>query len=452
MVIQYLIQVFGGFTQFYQNIGLIIYNYFITYSRPILDTIHNVFYNGFYVLLTVTIFLTSLFLAISLYVLFKKKEKEQTINEKNLPNVTIQIPTYNELAALNCAKRCLEFDYPKEKLQIIIGDDSSDKSISKKIDNFASKYSEMLLVTRRGSNIGFKPGNLNHMLKFTKGEYIVIFDSDFLPEKDFLKRIVAPFSKDKNVAAVQARWEIKNFSQNTYSVVGGIIPMISHQIALPFLKYFKSNGFIAGSAECIRKKDLLELGGWQEGSLTEDIDYSLRLTAANKKIVYLETLKCECEAPFTLKDVSRQQMRWAYGVIKAFKKHFTSILFNKKVTIKTSVNMYLLVLGYVVTLLFFSLSVFGFFSIISAKPEPIQWGKLFFEMARNFLWTSGFLLSSVITIALSRNLKEAPRTIFASLTVGIVVIFKVTIGIFKALFNRPMNWFMLEKNGNKVKA
>ena len=451
MGIQFIQTILTNMGLFYEKIGVFIYNYFINYSRPILDVIHNIFYNGFYVLLAITILLTLSFLFIAIYVLFKRKEKETLVKDKDLPFVTIQIPTYNELAALNCAKRCLNFDYPKDKYQIIIGDDSSDKYISKKIDSFASKYKETILVTRRGSNVGYKPGNLNHMLKFTKGEYIVIFDSDFLPEKDFLKRIVSPLVLDNEVSAVQARWVIKNFSQNSYSIVGGIIPMLTHHIGLPFLKYFKSNGFIAGSAECIRKKDLISLGGWQEGSLTEDIEFSLRLTTENKKIVYLENLTCECEAPFTLKDVTLQQMRWAYGVIKAFKKHFKSLLFSTKVSFRKSLNAILLVLGYAVTLLFFSLTVFGFFSIISAKPEPIQWGKMIFEMGRNFLWTSGFLLSSVITIALSKNLKEAPRTIFASLTIGFIVIFKVTLGVFKAIFNRPMNWFMLEKNGNKTR-
>ncbi len=450
MAIQYIQQIITNIILFYEQLGTIVYNYFINYSRLILDVIHLVFYRGFYVLLVFTIFLTTLFLLIALYVFFKKKEKEGKSDNKEFPFITVQIPTYNEIAALNCAERCLRFDYPKDKYQIIIGDDSSDKDVSEKIDSFALRYKENVIVTRRGSNVGFKPGNLNYMLKFTKGEYIVIFDSDFLPNENFLREIIIPFLKNKDVAAVQARWIIKNFSQNMYSVVGGIIPMLSHQLALPFLKYFKSNGFIAGSAEAIRKKDLIELGGWQEGSLTEDIDYSLRLTAANKKIVYLENLHCECEAPFTLKDVSRQQMRWAYGVIKAFKKHLNSIVFNNNVSFKTSLNAYLLVLGYAVTLLFFSLSVFGVFSIISAKPEPILWGKLFFEMGRNFLWTSGFLISSVITISLSKNIKEIPRTVFASLTVGLVVIFKVTLGIFKALFNRPMNWYMLEKNGNKT--
>ena len=104
------------------------------------------------------------------------------------PNITVQIPTYNEIAALNCAERCLKFEYPKEHLQIIIGDDSDDPLISKRIDEFASLNSQ-IEISRRGTNNGYKPGNLNAMLKKSRGDYILIFDSDFLPKRDFLAKL-----------------------------------------------------------------------------------------------------------------------------------------------------------------------------------------------------------------------------------------------------------------------
>ena len=105
------------------------------------------------------------------------------------------------------------------------------------IKNIKSKISGEILFDENLSkhswfNIGglakviFKPGNLNHMLKFTKGEYIVVFDSDFLPEKDFLKRIIAPFIHNNKIDAVQARWRIKNFSQNINLLPRNILEII----------------------------------------------------------------------------------------------------------------------------------------------------------------------------------------------------------------------------------
>ena len=90
----------------------------------------------------------------------RPKKRKSLINP---PSITVQIPTYNEIAALNCAERCLNFEYPKEHLQIIIGDDSDDPLISKRIDKFASLNSQ-IEISRRGTNNGYKPGNLNAML------------------------------------------------------------------------------------------------------------------------------------------------------------------------------------------------------------------------------------------------------------------------------------------------
>jgi len=390
-----------------------------------------------------------MYLLMGIVLMFRKtKQREKPAPKSKLPFVTIQIPTFNELAALNCAKKCLNLDYPKNKFEILIGDDSSDKLVSKEINTFAKKHVRVK-VTRRGSNIGFKPGNLNHMLKFTKGQYIVIFDSDFLPEKDFLKRIIAPFVHDESVSTVQARWITKNFSQNLVSIIGGTIPLLTHYLGMPFLNLIKGNTFIAGSAEAIKKSDLIEQGGWTSGSLTEDIEYSLRLTKAGKKMIYLENLHCECEAPFTIKDLGKQQKRWAYGVVSAIKKHFFNIIKNNRISFNNKFNMFLLLSGYVVTFLFFLLGVLGMLSIITHRPEAINWTKLVSETTLNILLTSGFLATMLIVLMLGNKAKESFKLILASFTVGMFVIFLVTEGIFKAILDRPMHWFMLTKKGNE---
>lgn len=305
-------------------------------------------------------------------------------------------------------------------------------------------------ITRRGLNIGFKPGNLNHMLKYTKGEYIVVFDSDFLPKKDFLRRIIAPFVHNRDVHAVQSKWVINNFSQNFSSLLGGIIPMFSHHLGLPFLNFIKGNAFIAGSAEAIRKETLIELGGWKSGALTEDIEYSFRLTRAGKKIVYLENLPCACEAPFTAKDLCKQQMRWAYGVITALRTHLIPILKNKKIPFSWKINPPLLLSGYLVTFYFFLLFVFAGIALLTHEPEPIQWGIFFSKTLVNVLLTSGFLLTSAIILQRLKRIRDIPKAVVASFSVGLLVVYNVSKGVLKAIFNRPMHWFMLSKNGNRT--
>ena len=130
----------GSLESVYTFFGDFVYNFFSLYSREILNTLHFVFKNLFDILLYITIFLTFIHFFMAFIVSFKKSNSEKSINDSDLPNVTIQIPTYNEIAALNCAKKCLEFDYPKNKYQIIIGDDSSNKESLNKINSFASLY------------------------------------------------------------------------------------------------------------------------------------------------------------------------------------------------------------------------------------------------------------------------------------------------------------------------
>jgi cellulose synthase/poly-beta-1,6-N-acetylglucosamine synthase-like glycosyltransferase len=450
MIKEVVIRLSESYFDLFNLIGDKIYIFYLDYSRPILNVINTIFRSSFNVFLLITTILALFFVAMSIYVSVKRrKEKKFILEAGEEPTVTIQIPTYNELAALNCARRCLNFDYPKEKMQIIIGDDSSDKEVSLKINEFAKEYDGRILVTRRGKNIGFKPGNLNHMLKYTTGEIIVIFDSDFLPEKDFLKRIVAPYTKT-DVSVVQARWKIDNYDQNIYSILGGTISFLCHQITLPFMSSFGGNTFLCGSAESIRRKDLLEVGGWKSGSLTEDIECSLRLHKAGKTLMYMPDLTCKCEAPYNFRDLCKQQMRWAYGVIAAVKEHFTGIFLSRKVSLKNKFSVGIFASGYGFSWLIVILSILGFLAVITEEPAAIDWPKFISETLRNIAWTAGVLIASVFALYHEKKIKDVHKVVLGSLSIGLAVVVYVNIGIYKAITGRPMQWFILDKIGNKV--
>ena len=328
-------------------------------SRPILDFFHNFFDILFYIFLFITFFFSLVYLYMSIRVMLsKKKEQKKVINPLKAPEVTVQIPTYNELAAIRCAKKCLDFDYPRDKYTIMIGDDSDNSDISETIQEFADKH-DNVQVTRRGHNLGFKPGNLNYMLSKTKGDIIVIFDSDFIPEKDFLKRIVTPFIEHQNISAVQARWKFIDRNKNLTTILGSTIGTLFHFICLPFINTYTKISFLCGSAEAIRKKDLIKLGGWRSGSFTEDIEFSLRLLKNGKKILYLEELECAGEVPHHAKDLYKQQMRWAYGVISSFKDHFTSIAKTTKINFKEKFFIWFFCSGYFLSFLLMLLFLTG---------------------------------------------------------------------------------------------
>ena len=342
-------------------------------GRKILDALHIIFDSIFNVLLVITILISFLYIVMILYTILKKhKKKEEMEINGDLPFVTVQIPTFNELVAIRCAKSCLNFNYPKDKYEILIGDDSNDKEVSKKLAEFARQHSLVKLI-KRESNRGYKPGNLNNMLKHSKGEILVIFDSDFVPQEDFLSRIVKPFMRDKDVAGVQARWKLINANQNMISVLGATIVSTCHQITIPFMYNGRKITFLCGSAEAIRKNVLIELGGWENGNLTEDIEFSLRLLENGYKIEYLDDLECDSEVPYTLKDLYKQQMRWAYGVIYSWKKHFFDIWKSKHLNFIDKFYMGgIFCSGYLISVLLAGLFITGTLSFITHKPAPIQ--------------------------------------------------------------------------------
>ena len=403
----------------------------------------------FKILLAITIILSFIYITLALWTMIIKifNEDKKELRKAITPSVTVQIPTYNELAAINCAKKCLQFDYPKNKYEIIIGDDSKDKNISEQIGKFAKEHN--IQVTTRGNNIGYKAGNLNHMLKFSKGEIIVIFDSDYLPEKNFLKEIVQPFS-DQKVAGVQARWDFTNPNQNLVTTLALSIVAGIHYIVLPFMYRKRKMAFLCGSAEAVRKETLTKLGGWKSGSHTEDIDYSLRLLKNKYRIIYLENLKCKGELPYIPKDLYRQQMRWAYGVTTNFKQHEKDILLNKKIPIKDKLAISFVYSGYLMTSLFVALFITGTISIITNQIGPINIIEFISKTSTNILLSSGILITSSIAFIESRNHKFIPHLITSALTYALVVAYYVSKGIIRAVLNKPMQWYLVSKQGNAI--
>ncbi|MBI2142028.1 glycosyltransferase [Candidatus Woesearchaeota archaeon] len=425
--------------------------FFVQYNsmgRQILDAIHNVFEGLFNALLIVAFALSLLYISMSIYVILKKHRKQEK-GTVWTPYVTVQIPTFNELVALRCAESCLNFDYPKEKYEVLIGDDSNKPEISMEIDNFAA--TRAVKVLRRGENTGYKAGNLNNMLKHSKGEIIVIFDSDFVPPKDFLARIVEPFAKDSSIGGVQARWKFMNSNQNLVSVLGATIVEVFHRITMPFVFSRRRISFLCGSAEAVRKDTLIKLGGWENGNLTEDIEYSLRLMKSGYRIEYMEDLECDSEVPYKPKDLYRQQMRWAYGVVYSYKKHAKSIYSAKKINTEDKLYISLVCSGYLLTILLAGLFITGTMSIVTHKPEPIDLGKFFFFTTRNIAMTGGLIIASLIAVLKAKKANQIAKMLIASFSYGLIVAYHVNIGIYKALLNRPMKWYMLSKGSDQIK-
>lgn len=408
--------------------------------------IHQTSFWIYNILLFPVIFFSIFFYFISINgIFFAKKKKNFARIKIEWPSVTIQIPTFNEPIALRCAERCLNLDYPDNKFEIIIGDDSTNPEISKLMNDFAKKHKK-IKITRRGSNKGFKAGNLNHMLKFSKGEMIVIFDSDFIPTKNFLKRVVRPFVEDGNVGCVQARWGFVNQKQNKISKFASGILMVYHRLIAPINNNLKVP-LLFGSGQAIRKDLIISLGGWQEGSLTEDVEFSLRILNSGHEIIYLDDLKVSGEVPFTLKGIKTQQKKWAYGNVKAFLDHYKSILFGNY-SFKQKFMLLMTLLGYISSLFLIMFIISGFVYFFTETPTPIDVYKFTVETSKTLLISSGFLVASLVALSKEKKLEMATSVISSALTTGFLVSLSVCNGVIKAFLGKKMNWSMIQKKGN----
>ncbi|MEA3254899.1 MAG: glycosyltransferase [Candidatus Altiarchaeota archaeon] len=409
-----------------------------------IHSISFILYNTF--LIPVTFFSFIYYIVALRGILSKEENAVFSMGEIKWPKVTIQIPTFNEPVAIRCAESCLNFDYPKDKYEIILGDDGTDAGVSKAIDDFA-RGNERVKVTRRGHNKGFKAGNLNHMLKFSEGEIIVIFDSDFTAPKNFLRRVVRPFMEDGNVGCVQAEWDFLNEKTNYISKLSSTLLMFYYSLIVPINNKL-GVPFLFGSGEAVRKDVILKLGGWQEGSLTEDTEFSLRVFEEGHRIVYLNDVKVTGELPYTLVGLISQQRRWAYGNTRAFLDHSKSILFGRLSLLQKVMVTYTTSVGYLSNFFLLLFLVTGTLYFFSQPPAPIDIVKFISKTSEIILMTSGFLLGGVVALTKKNKSNILFPSLISVLTVGFLVSFSVCIGFFKAIFGKEMEWSAINKQGN----
>jgi len=260
----------------------------------------------------------------------KRVRSRVTPEVSEWPKVTIQLPIYNEKYVVKRLLECIaEFDYPQDKLQIQILDDSDDDTIEiidKALVELDIKFSVDLV--RRTDRVGFKAGALKEGLKTATGEFIAIFDSDFLPKKEFLKKSI-PYFQNKEIGVVQTRW---GFVNRDYSVLTSLqaFALDTHftieQAGRNFDDHFIN---FNGTAGIWRKECIFDAGNWEANTLTEDLDLSYRAQMKGWKFQYLQEERTPSELPVTILALKKQQFRWNKGGAQCFRKHL-SHLFGKK--------------------------------------------------------------------------------------------------------------------------
>ncbi|MFD2571621.1 cellulose synthase family protein [Spirosoma soli] len=273
---------------------------------------------------------------LSLIIIYLRTERKRraamlaadTLSPASLPRVTIQLPVYNELYVVErLIDTVVQLNYPKDKLDIQVLDDSTDETvdiIAARVNTYKRQGFDIEHV-RRPERKGFKAGALAYGLEFAKGEFIAIFDADFVPDPDFLLKTIPHFS-DPKVAIVQTRWEHLNedFSLLTQLQAFGLNAHFtieqSGRYAADFLANFNGTGGVW------RKVAIADAGGWQSDTLTEDLDLSYRAQLRGWKFVYREDVGSPAELPVAMNALKSQQYRWMKGAAECARKLFVKVL------------------------------------------------------------------------------------------------------------------------------
>jgi cellulose synthase/poly-beta-1,6-N-acetylglucosamine synthase-like glycosyltransferase len=283
------------------------------------------------------ILLFSLFQLQLAYYYIKSRRKKNTLFVKpempvQYPFVTIQLPIFNERYVVErLIENIVKIDYPYEKFEIQILDDSTDETsdiIKGLINEYANKQLKISYI-HRADRLGFKAGALKEGLKSSKGELIAIFDADFLPGPDFLLNTI-PFFSDEKIGAVQTRWGHlnKNYSLLTRLQAFALdVHFTIEQSGRNSKGYFI--GF-NGTSGVWRKTAILDAGNWEADTLTEDLDLSYRAQLKGWKLKYLENVITPGELPVDLNAIKTQQFRWMKGGVQ-------NLLKNSKKVIKAPI-------------------------------------------------------------------------------------------------------------------
>jgi cellulose synthase/poly-beta-1,6-N-acetylglucosamine synthase-like glycosyltransferase len=250
------------------------------------------------------------------------------ISNLDWPAVTVQLPVYNEVYVI---ERLLDavagLDYPAGKLQIQVLDDSTDETtglIRQKVQHYRERGVEIELV-RRPDRTGYKAGALAYGLERARGEFIAIFDADFLPAPDFLKRTLPAFTSPRT-GVVQTRWAHlnQNYSLLTQLQAFGLdahftIEQVGRNTGGHFINF-------NGTAGVWRKACIVDAGGWQADTLTEDLDLSYRAQLRGWEFRYLEQVEAPAELPAAMNALKSQQFRWTKGAAENARKNLWNVL------------------------------------------------------------------------------------------------------------------------------
>jgi cellulose synthase/poly-beta-1,6-N-acetylglucosamine synthase-like glycosyltransferase len=271
-------------------------------------------------------------LALSIVYLWHRRERPgeaPPLPENEWPAVVVQLPVYNERYVVErLVDAVSKLDYPHDRLVIQLLDDSTDETVKIAADAVerARQAGVQFEHIRRGTRAGYKAGALAYGLEKSDAQFVAIFDADFVPEADFLRRVIPYFSADERLGIIQTRWTHLNADDSPLTRAQALA-LDAHFVVEQTSR--NRGGLLSnfsGTAGVWRRTCIEDSGGWQHDTLSEDIDLSYRAQLKGWRLLYLPEVTTPAEIPSQIMAFKRQQARWATGTIQCLRKHGLSLL------------------------------------------------------------------------------------------------------------------------------
>lgn len=278
------------------------------------------------------------------------KRKKSVPPLDNWPFVTIQLPIYNEKYIVKRLLRAVtRLDYPADRLQIQVLDDSTDETahlVSKLVEEYKSRGVDIELI-HRANRQGYKAGALEQGLSSASGELIGIFDADFVPQPDWLKKTV-PLFQEQKLGCLQTRWGHTNRDYNSLTRAEALA--IDGHFVIEQTVRSENNLFLNfnGTAGLWRRACIEDAGGWEWDTLTEDLDLSYRAQMRGWRVGYIPSIVVPAELPSEVEAFKKQQFRWAKGSFQVVRKILPSVIEESGLPWHVRLMAFLHLTGYVV--------------------------------------------------------------------------------------------------------
>jgi cellulose synthase/poly-beta-1,6-N-acetylglucosamine synthase-like glycosyltransferase len=381
-------------------------------------------------------------LAAGLKCIPRRKQRERKgvrACEENMPSFSIIVPVKSEEKVVKrILNALLNLDYPLKKIEIIVVDDGSTDDTSKMCRDYVRCYPNQIRYLQRPTSKG-KPSALNYAFQHARGEIIATFDADNVPEPDTL-RIAAKYFEDSAIDAVQGRIDSINADENM------LTKCVSREMAIFYDAYLRGKAALdlfvplAGTCQFIRRKVLVETGGWEEESLSEDMEMSVRLIEKGYRIGYAPEIRAWQEYPASITAFLRQRNRWFRGCMTV------ALRYGKLLTKlnRQCVDAEIMLFGsymFILCLMCFFVTIFTFF-----VPSSLVFASV--VQVTSLLVIAGLLCSGVAMVLVSKPRKLAnilwiPFLYFYVAVQSCLSLF----ALLQIIFNRPKKWTKTVKTG-----